>query len=192
MCLRKCKLCKSNEKQVFFRGSPIGCRTMEINKNTSKNTYKSLQNWWQFHLKSMLENIMQKTWKVMPTWSQNGDQNPSNKHEKTIQKNITKNYAKIKRQKAIGPEGPRARSEGAHGPGAPEEVRSSSGDSSSRFPLASNIIKKTNICQTTKKQTPRTSGCYLARTWRAGRHGADLYIYWAHGPFPASWSWAPV
>ena len=34
------------------------------------------------------------------------------KHEKTIQKNITKNDAKIKRQKAIGPEGPWARSAG--------------------------------------------------------------------------------
>ena len=60
----------------------------------------------------MLETIMQKTWKMMPTWSQNGDQNPSKKHEKTIQKNITKNDAKIKRQKAMGPEGPRARSRG--------------------------------------------------------------------------------
>jgi len=38
------------------------------------------------------------------------------KHEKTIQKNITKNDAKIKRQKAIGPEGPWAGSEGALGP----------------------------------------------------------------------------
>ena len=28
------------------------------------------------------------------------------KHEKTIQKNITKNDAKMKRQKAMGPEGP--------------------------------------------------------------------------------------
>ena len=54
----------------------------------------------------MLETIMQKTWKMMPTSSQNGDQNPSKKHEKTIQKNITKNDAKIKRQKAMRPEGP--------------------------------------------------------------------------------------
>ena len=63
------------------------------------------------------------------------------KHKKTIQKNITKNDAKIKRQKVIRPEGPRARSEGAHGPGVPEEVRSSSGDSRSRFPLACSIIE---------------------------------------------------
>ena len=34
------------------------------------------------------------------------------KHEKTIQKHITKNDAKIKRQKAIRPEGPWARSAG--------------------------------------------------------------------------------
>ena len=60
----------------------------------------------------MLETIMQKTWKIMPTWSQNRHQNPSKKHEKTIQKNITKNDAKIKCQKAIGPEGPWARSAG--------------------------------------------------------------------------------
>ena len=37
-----------------------------------------------------------------PKWRSN----PSKKHEKTIQKNITKNDAKVKRQKAIGPEGP--------------------------------------------------------------------------------------
>ena len=42
------------------------------------------------------------------------------------------------------------------------EIRSSSGDSRSRFPLASNIVKKTNIWQTTKKQSPRTS-------WRSTR-----------------------
>ena len=34
------------------------------------------------------------------------------KHEKTIQKNITKNDAKIKRQKAMGPEGRRTRKTG--------------------------------------------------------------------------------
>ena len=67
------------------------------------------------------------------------------------------------------------------GPNVPEEVRSSSGDSRSRFPLASNIAKKTNIWQTTKKQSPRTSGSYLTRTRRASRHGADLWIYWAQG-----------
>jgi hypothetical protein len=34
----------------------------------------------------MLETVMQKTWKMMPTWSQNGDQNPSKKHEKLYKK----------------------------------------------------------------------------------------------------------
>jgi hypothetical protein len=61
----------------------------------------------------------------------------------------------------------------------PEGVRNSSGDCRSRFPLASNILQKTNTWQTTKK-LPRTS--QLARTWRASRHGADLSIYWAQGP----------
>ena len=59
----------------------------------------------------------------------------------------------MKRPKAMCPEGP----EPALGPGVPEEVRSSSGDSRSMFPLASNILQKTNTQQTTKKQ-PRTSG----------------------------------
>ena len=120
----------------------------------------------------MLETIMQKTWKMIPTWSQNGHQNPSNKHETTIQKNITKNHAKMKRQKAIRSEG----RGGANRPGVSEEVSSSSGDSRSRLPLASNILQKTNTRQTKIKQ-PRTSNSQLARTWRAGRHGADLYIY---------------
>ena len=77
-------------KQVFFRLSPIGCRTMEINNHNSKNIQKSLQNWWTIHVESMLETVMQKTWKTMPTWSQNGDQNPSKKHEKYIKKHHEK------------------------------------------------------------------------------------------------------
>jgi hypothetical protein len=53
----------------------------------------------------MLENIMQKTWKMTPTWRQNGGRNPS-KNIKKIQKHITKNDAKMKRQKAMGPDRP--------------------------------------------------------------------------------------
>ena len=60
----------------------------------------------------MLEKVMQKTLKMTPTWCQNGGQHRSKIHEKSIQKNITKNDAKIKRQKAIRPEGPWARSAG--------------------------------------------------------------------------------
>jgi hypothetical protein len=56
----------------------------------------------------MLEKVMRKTWKMTPTWRQNGGRNPSNKHEKTIQKHITKNDAKIKRPKAPDPKGPQA------------------------------------------------------------------------------------
>ena len=55
----------------------------------------------------MLEKVVQKTWKMTPAWRQNGSQHPSKIHEKTMQESITKNDAKIKRQKAIGPEGPR-------------------------------------------------------------------------------------
>jgi hypothetical protein len=45
-----------------------------------------------------------------------------------------------------------------------EEVRSSSGDSRSRFPLLSNILQKTNTRQTTKKQTrnPNPTRTHLA------------------------------
>ena len=64
--------------------------------------------------------------------------------EKRNNKNITENDAKMKRPKAMGPEGP----EPALGLGVPEEVRSSSRDSRSRFPHASNIVKK----QTSGKQ----------------------------------------
>ena len=39
---------------------------------------------------------------MAPKWRSN----PSKRHEKTIQKNIAKNDAKIKRQKAMRPEGP--------------------------------------------------------------------------------------
>jgi hypothetical protein len=45
---------------------------MEINTNTSNN------------------QVTQQKWKMTPTWSQNRDQNPSNKHEKTIQKTSRK------------------------------------------------------------------------------------------------------
>ena len=55
---------------------------------------------------------MQKTLKMTPTWCKNGGLNSSKKHKKTIQKNIAKNDAKMKRQKAIGPEGPWAQRAG--------------------------------------------------------------------------------
>ena len=58
----------------------------------------------------MLEKVMQQTLKMTPTWCQNGDRNRSKIHKNIIQKNITKNDAKIMRQKAIRPEGPWARS----------------------------------------------------------------------------------
>ena len=151
---------------MFLRLSPIGCRTMEINKNNSKNTYKSLQNWWQFHLKSMLAQVMQKTLKMTPTWCQNGGRDPSTIHETAMPKKTHEKWCKNEASKSYGPEP-------ALGPGVPEEVRSSSRDSRSRFPLASNILQKANTQQTTKKQSPRTSSCHLTRTWRAGRHGTS-------------------
>ena len=43
-------------------------------------------------------------WKMTPTWRQHGGRNPST-NEKTIQKNITKNDAKMKRPKAPDPKG---------------------------------------------------------------------------------------
>jgi hypothetical protein len=99
---------------------------------------------------------------------------------KIHQKNM-KNYTKKHHEQWCKNEAPKSSGpEGTNGLGVPEEVSSSFGDSRSRFPLASNIIKKTNTWQTTEKQSPRTSGCYLTRTWRASRHGAELYIYWAH------------
>ena len=91
-----------------------------------------------------------------------------------MQKNITKNDAKMKHPEAIRPKGP--------GPGVPEEVRSSSGDSRSRFPLACNIIKKANIRQTTEKQSPRTEA--RTRTHLTCRQA--LRGYWAHGPTESS------
>ena len=93
------------------------------------------------------------------------------KHEKQYKKTSRKMMQKLSAKKLYARRG--------LGPGVLEEVRSSSGDSRSRFPLASNILQKTNTRQTTKKQSPRTSWCQLTRTWRAGRHGADLSIYWA-------------
>jgi len=132
-----------------------------------------LKNWWQIRVKSMLENVMQKTWKMTPTWRHNGGRNPSKNNTKTHHEKWCKNEA----PKSYTPGG-------TLGPGVLEEVRSSSRDSRSRFPLASNILQKTNTRQTTKKQ-PRTSNSHLTRTWRAGRHGADLSIYWAQGPPPA-------
>ena len=46
--------------------------------------------------------------------------------------------------------------------------------------------------QTNKKQSPKITALHLKRTWCAGRHGADLLIYWAHGStgprLPVTWS----
>ena len=117
------------------------------------------------------EKVMQQNMNMTPKWR-------SESIKQTWTNNTNKHYVKWckknKCQKAIRPEGPRPR--------VPEEVMSSSRDSRSRFPLASNTIKRTNIWQTTKNRSSRTSDSHLARTWRAVRHGADLSIYWAQGP----------
>ena len=60
----------------------------------------------------------------------------------------------------------------ALGPGVPEEVRSSSGDSRSRFPLASNILQKTNTRQTTKKQPRNTNPTRTHLACRQARCGS--------------------
>ena len=97
----------------------------------------------------MLEKIRQKTWNMTPTWSQNGSTNPLKIHEQMIQKNITNNGAKMKRPKALDPEGPRARSAGR----GKELLRRLQVKVSSCIQHR----QKTNIRQKTKKQ-PRTSG----------------------------------
>ena len=93
----------------------------------------------------MLETVMQKTWKMMPTWNQNGHQNPSKKHETTIQKNITKNDAKMKRQKAIRSEG---RGGAARSAGRGKEFLRRL---QVKVPSCIQHRQKTNIRQTTKK-----------------------------------------
>ena len=60
----------------------------------------------------MLEQLMQTTWKMRPTWSPDGGQNPSKIHETTMQQNITKNYAKMEPTKVRGPKGAWAQSAG--------------------------------------------------------------------------------
>ena len=134
--------------------NPCKIDEKSMQNRCSKQSCKKHWKWCQHGAKMEIE-INQKTWK----------NNTKTHHEKWCKNEASKSYTP----------------EGAHGPGVPEGVRSSSGDSRSRFPLASNILQKTNTRQTIKKQ-PRTSGGQLTRTWRAGRHGADLSIYWAQGP----------
>ena len=154
MCLRKCKLCKSNVKTNVFEGF---ANWMLLDGNQQKYFKKYIKvleqlmtNPCKIDARKRNAKNMENDTNMAPTWRSKFIK----KHEKTIQKHITKNDAKMKRQKAIRSEGPG----GVLGPGVPEEVRSSSGDSRSRFPLASNIITKTNTRQTIKKQCPRTSG----------------------------------
>ena len=104
-----------------------------------------------------------KHWK----WRQNGGRNPSQIHENKLQKHITKNDAQISAQKLWTRRGP--------GPGVPEEVRTSSGDS--RF-------KKQTFGKQLKSNALEPLGGYLARTRRASRHGADLSIEFACGKVP--------
>ena len=55
---------------------------------------KRIKNLPKIDAKSMLEKGMQKVWKIMPKWSQNGSQNPS-KIPKKPEKRHAKNDAKI-------------------------------------------------------------------------------------------------
>ena len=131
----------------------------------------------------MLEKVMQKTWKMTPTWRQNGGRNPSKNMKKQYKKTSRKMMQKLSAKKlwARRGDGPGKR---ALGPGVPEEVRSSSGDSRSRFPLASNILQKTTTRQTTKKQprNPNPTRTHLA--CRQARCGS-IHILgpWSPGVF---------
>ena len=69
-------------------------------------------------------------------------------------KNTWTNDTKKHHEKWCKNEAPKSHSpEWVLGPGVPEEVRSSSGDSRPGFHLASNILQKTNTQQTIKKQS---------------------------------------
>ena len=121
----------------------------------------------------MLEKVMQKTWKMTPTWRQNGGRNPSKNMKKQYKKTSRKMMQKLSAKKlwARRGDGPGKR---ALGPGVPEEVRSSSGDSRSRFPLASNILQKTNTRQTTKKQPRNTNPTRTHLACRQARCGSII------------------
>ena len=62
----------------------------------------------------MLEQIIQKTWEMTPTWRPNGGQSTSETHVKTIQKKNHEKECKNETPKSYRPEGarrgPRARS----------------------------------------------------------------------------------
>ncbi len=82
MCLRKCKLCKSNLKTSVFEDF---ANWMQDDGNQQKyfNKYIKILTKLMTNpcVESMLEKVMQKTWKIMPTWRQNRGQNPSNKNK---------------------------------------------------------------------------------------------------------------
>ena len=63
----------------------------------------------------MLEKGMQQTWKMMPTWRQNGGRNQSKINKRTIQQKSMEIDANMKRPRAMDPKG----REGALGPGVP-------------------------------------------------------------------------
>ena len=125
------------------------------------------------YVKSMPVKVIQKTWTMTPTWSQNGGRNQSKIHWKTIQKTSRK----MKRPKAMGAESPWAWRAGR----GKEFLRRLQ----VRFPScksSTSTHKHTPGIQLKNEQTSKNLWLQVARTWRAGWHGADLLIYWAQGP----------
>ena len=105
MYLRKCTLCKSKVKTNVFEGF---ANWMQDDGNQQKyfNKYikileKLMTNPCKIDARKRNAKNMENDANMAPKWRSKSIK----KHEKTIQKNITKNDAKIKRQKAMGPEG---------------------------------------------------------------------------------------
>ena len=133
---------------MFLKVSPIGCKTMKINKRLSKNMNKSWQNWWRIHVKSMPCKNIENDANMEPKWSSTS----SKIHEQLCNKNITKQNAKMKPRKLWARSGPWAQRAGKRW-GVPQET-----PGQASLLQVINIITQTSIGQTIKKQNPRTSG----------------------------------
>ena len=58
-----------------------------------------MQNRWNICAKSILEKVMQKTWKMTPTWRQNGGRNPLTNMKKQYKKTSRKMMQKLSAKK---------------------------------------------------------------------------------------------
>ena len=99
MCLRKCKLCKSNVKTIVFEGFANWIQDDGNQQKYVKQYIKILPKLMTNPCRIDARKRNAQTWKMTPTWRQNGSRNRSKNMKKQYKKTSRKMMQKLSAKK---------------------------------------------------------------------------------------------